>query len=65
MKNYILREQVEKVLAIMDNFPSHDAFLLDIDASSGIGTTITLTMDIIHQGVAGKFVVEVSGPETW
>lgn len=65
MTNYILREQVVKVLEVMNHFPDHDAFVLDIDASTGIGTTITLTMDIIHQGVAGKFQVEVSGSETW
>ncbi len=62
---YILRQQVEQVLAVMNKFPDHDAFQLDIDSSSGIGTVITLTMDIIHNNVAGKFTVEVSGPETW
>ena len=65
MKNYILREQAEKLLAIMDNFPDHDAFLLDIDSSSGIGTNINLTVDIIYNGVAGKFIMPVTGPESW
>jgi hypothetical protein len=65
MKNYILREQVEQVLAVMNHFADHDAFLVDIDSSSGIGTTITLSLNIIHQGVAGKFTVDVTGPDTW
>jgi hypothetical protein len=65
MKNYILREQAEKILFIMNHFPSHDAFLLDIDASSGIGATITLSIDILHKDIPGKFVVQVAGPETW
>lgn len=65
MKNYILREQAEKLLSIMDSFPDHDAFLLDIDSSSGIGTSINLTVDIIYNGVAGKFTMPVTGPESW
>jgi hypothetical protein len=63
--SYILREQVIKVLEVMNTLPDHDAFLLDIDSSSGFGTTITLTVDIIHHGVPGKFTTVVTGQETW
>lgn len=63
--NYILRSDVEKILQIMNQFPDHDAFLLDIDTSSGIGSAITLSVDIIHNNVPGKFTVNVTGPESW
>jgi hypothetical protein len=63
--NYILRQDAEKILDIMNKFPDHDAFLLDIDTSSGIGSAITLTMDIIHNSVPGKFTVTVTGPKSW
>lgn len=65
MKNYILRTDVERMLEVMNKFPDHDAFLLDIDTSSGIGTSITLTVDVIHNTVAGKFTAEIAGVESW
>ena len=63
--NYILRSDAEKLLSVMNQFPDHDAFLLDIDSSSGIGATISLTIDIIHNNVPGKFTVEVVGSDNW
>lgn len=63
--NYILRQDVIKILQVMDKFPDHDAFLLDIDTSSGIGSAITLSVDIIHNNVPGKFIVTITGPESW
>lgn len=49
----------------MNQLPDHDAFLLNIDNSSGIGTTVTLAVDIVHNNIPGKFVVEVEGTENW
>ena len=49
----------------MNQFPEHDAFELKIDQSSGIGATITLAVDIVHNSIPGKFVIEVEGPENW
>jgi hypothetical protein len=63
--SYILRRDAEKILYVMNHFPDHDAFFLNIDSSSGIGATITLTIDILHRDIPGKFVVEVAGPENW
>ena len=63
--SYILKTDVERMLEVMNKFPEHDAFLLDIDTSSGIGTSITLTVDVIHNTVQGKFTVEIAGVESW
>ena len=60
-----MRSTAEKILFVMNQLPDHDAFLLDIDNSSGIGSTITLAVDIVHNNVPGKFVVEVEGCENW
>ncbi len=65
MKNYILKTDIECMLEVMNKFPDHDAFLLDIDTSSGIGTSITLTVDVIHNTVQGKFTVEIAGSDSW
>ena len=60
-----MRSTAEKILFVMNQLPDHDAFLLDINNSSGIGSTITLAVDIVHNNIPGKFVVEVEGSENW
>lgn len=62
---YLLRQTAEKILFVMNQLPDHDAFELKIDQSSGIGTTVTLAVDIVHKNIPGKFVIEVEGPENW
>jgi hypothetical protein len=62
---YLMRSTAEKILFVMNQLPDHDAFLLDIDNSSGIGTTITLAVDIVHNNIPGKFVVGVEGSDNW
>jgi len=63
--SYILKQDAETMLELMNKFPDHDAFLLSIDSTSGIGSTITLTIDVIVNDVAGKFTMEVTGSEAW
>jgi hypothetical protein len=64
MKTYILKQQVKDILYVMEK-TNDDVFELHIDNSSGIGTTITLSTDIIYNGLVGKFVVKVVGNESW
>jgi len=63
--SYILKQDAKAMLELMNKFPEHDAFLLNVDNSSGIGSTITLTIDVIVNDVAGKFTMEVTGSEAW
>ena len=49
----------------MNQLPDHDAFELKIDNKSGIGATITLAVDIVHDNIPGKFVIEVEGTNKW
>lgn len=49
----------------MNQLPDHDAFELKIDNKSGIGATVTLTVDIVHDNIPGKFTVTVEGPDNW
>ena len=62
---YLMRSTAEKILYVMNQLPDHDAFLLNIDNSSGIGATVTLAVDIVYKNIPGKFVVEVEGSENW
>jgi hypothetical protein len=64
MKTHILKQQVKDILDVMEK-TNDDAFELHIDNSSGIGTAISVSTNIIYNGLAGKFTVEVVGSETW
>lgn len=48
----------------MNQLKDHDAFYMEIK-ETGIGSTVTLEVDIIHNTLPGKFRVEVQGTETW
>lgn len=65
MKSYITREDVQGILNTINQLPDHDVFLLEVDSSSGIGSTITITVDVIHNNLAGKFTTEVGSVDNW
>jgi hypothetical protein len=62
---YLFRETAEKILYVMNHLPDHDAFYMEVDNSSAIGSKVTLEVDIIHNELPGRFRVEVQGTENW
>lgn len=62
---YITKKDVEKILEVMNKFPKDTEYLLESDSSSGIGSTMTLTLQTTVEGLAGEFTVEISGVEDW
>ncbi len=62
---YITKEEVEKILAVMNEFEDARSYRLEADNSSGIGSILSLTMDmdINHRPVTVK--VDISGVESW
>ena len=62
---YITKKDVEKILDVMNKFPKDTTYCLESDSSSGIGSTITLTLKTTVEGLAGEFTIEISGVEDW
>jgi hypothetical protein len=62
---YITKKDAEKILDVMNKFPEDTVYRLVTDNSSGIGSTMTLTVETTVEGLAGKFTVEISGVENW
>lgn len=62
---YITRKDVEKILAVMTEFDGAKSYLLEADNSSGIGSILTLTMDMDINNHPAKVKVEISGVENW
>jgi hypothetical protein len=62
---YLHKDDLKKMLEILEKFPEVDVVDVEVDSSSGIGSTTTMRFDTKIDGVAGKFEVEISGVETW
>ena len=62
---YITRKDVEKVLAVMDEFPGAKSYRLDSERHSGIGSTLTLIMEMKLNERDATVSVEISGVENW
>jgi hypothetical protein len=62
---YITKKDAEKILDVMKKFPEDTVYRLKMDNSSGIGSTMTLTVETTVEGFAGNFTVEISGVENW
>jgi hypothetical protein len=62
---YLCREDVVKILEIMDKFPEAKSFELLQDNSSGIGSVTELIVHTSVNGLDGAFKTEISGVENW
>lgn len=62
---YLHKDELKKMLEVLEKFPDVDVVDVEVDSSSGIGSTTTMRFDTIIDDVAGKFEVEISGVETW
>ena len=62
---YLVKEEVEKILKIMNDFPTATCFQLEQDSSSGIGQITKLTVSTNVNGYDGEFTTEISGVENW
>jgi hypothetical protein len=62
---YLCREEVVKILEVMDKFPDSVSFELLQDNSSGIGSVTELIVRTQVNGLLGEFKTEISGVENW
>ena len=62
---YITKKDVEKILAVMNEFNDARSYKLEADNSSGIGSILTLTMDMDINDRPAKVKVDIAGVEDW
>lgn len=62
---YICKEEVQKILKVMDQFPEATSFELIQDNHSGIGSVTSLIVYTTINGLDGQFKTEISGVENW
>ena len=61
---YLHKEDVEKILKIMNDFPDASSFQLE-QLGGEIGTITKLTVNTSVNGYLGEFTTEISGVENW
>ena len=64
-KVYLTREDINKIDSILQKFPGIDNFCLDIDSSSGIGSTIDMQFYHEANGVPGLLSVVIADETSW
>jgi hypothetical protein len=62
---HLSKEEVLKILEVMEKFPEAGCFELKQDNNSGIGSITTLTVFTEINGCEGQFTIEISGIENW
>lgn len=62
---YITKEEVKKILAVMEEFDGASNFKLEADNTSGIGSILTLTMEMRINDRDAQVKVEISGVDMW
>lgn len=62
---YINKEEVQKILSVMEEFPDARSYKLEADNTSGIGSILTLTMDMDINNRRAIVKVEIAGVENW
>lgn len=65
MKQHFHREDIDKIVEVLKQFPDAGSFQLEIVAESGIGTTGAMIIPTVVNGMYGDFRVEIWGTETW
>jgi hypothetical protein len=62
---YLHREDLEKMLKILAQFPDVEVVEVVQDSSSGIGSHTTMRLATNVNGVAGTLEVVISSVENW
>jgi hypothetical protein len=62
---YLHKEELKKMLQVLEQFPEVETVEVKQDNSSGIGSHITMMFRTTINNVSGEFAVTVSSVENW
>jgi hypothetical protein len=62
---YLHKDDLIKMLEILEKFPDVESVEVRSDNSSGIGAVTTMCLTTTVNGVEGTLEVEISGVENW
>ena len=62
---YLHRDDLKRMLTILEKFPAVEVVNVECDTSSGIGAHTTMKLETQIDGVSGTFEVVISSVENW
>jgi hypothetical protein len=62
---YLHKEDLKRMLEVLEKFPEVEVVDVKVDSGSGIGSVTTMKFNTKVNGIKGSFEVEISGVETW
>ena len=62
---YLHKDDLKRMLEILEKFPDVEVVNVESDTSSGIGAHTTMKIETIIDNVPGTFEVVISSVENW
>lgn len=62
---YLHKEDLKRMLEILEQFPDAEVVEVEQDSTSGIGSVTTMRVATRVNGVSGTLEVVISGIENW
>jgi hypothetical protein len=62
---YLHRDDLKRMLEVLEKFPKVEVVNVESDTSSGIGAHTTMKLETLIDGVSGTFEIVISSVETW
>lgn len=59
------KDELKKMLEVLENFPDVNTFEVKVDHSSGIGLRTTMSFDALFNNWNSKIVIDITGVESW
>ena len=62
---FLHRDDLKKMLSVLDKFPEVETVEVKQDNSSGIGSHTTMIFDAVMNETSGSFEIVISSVENW
>jgi hypothetical protein len=62
---YLHKDDLKKMLEVLESFPNIEVLKVDQDTSSGIGAVTTVSFDTVVNDWNSQVTIEISGVENW
>lgn len=62
---YLHRDDIKKMLEVLEKFPDAETVEVLSDSSSGIGSVTTMRLPVLVNDVSGTLEVVISSVENW
>lgn len=65
MKFLLNKDEVERILEVMEKFPRDESYEFDYRTGGGIGSTLDMIVPTVVEEIYGHFTVNITSPEDW